>query len=157
MQTRLLGVLSVLILLVAGCANRPGDDPGAAPPAPAWTEPAAYKFSFESSCGEQALIGRFRVTVVDRAVASTEGLDEAGRRALMLRIANLVPTLGGMEQQAEQARADGAEVTVERDPDDGHPVAIRIDPTSGTDDETCWTITDYTIGGKAQPFPSPTR
>jgi hypothetical protein len=157
---RLRGVLcgAILVVAAAGCANQPVESAGAPASTPAWTEPAAYKFSFESSCGEQALIGRFRVTVADGAVAATEGLDDAGRRALMLRIANLVPTLGQMEQQAEQARADGAdEVTVERDPADGHPVTIRIDPTSGTDDETCYTISDYTIGGKAQPFPSLTR
>ncbi len=157
---RLRGVLcgAILVVAAAGCAHQPAESAGGAPSVPAWTEPAAYKFSFEASCGEQALIGRFRVTVADRAVAATEGLDDAGRRALMLRIADLVPTLGQMEKQAEQARADGArEVTVERDPADGHPVVIRIDPTSGTDDETCWTISDYTIGGKADPFPSATR
>lgn len=153
---RLRGVLcgAILAAVVAGCAGPP--DGTAA--APAWTEPPAYKFSFESSCGEQALIGRFRVTVADGAVTGTEGLDDAGRRALMLRIANLIPTLGQMEDQAAQARADGAdEVTVERDPADGHPVEIRIDPTSGVDDETCYTIFDYTIGGKTEPFPSATR
>jgi hypothetical protein len=165
---RLRGVLfgAILVVAAAGCADRPaatagGESAGgeSAAASPAWSEPPDYKFSFESSCGERALIGRFRVTVAGHAVARTEGLDDAGRRALMLRIANLVPTLGQMEEQAERARADGADqVTVDRDPADGHPTAIRIDPSAGAvDDETCYTIADYTIGGKPGQFPSPTR
>jgi hypothetical protein len=159
---RLRGVLcgAILVVAAAGCADQPAENAGgttAASP-PGWAEPAAYKFSFESSCGEQALIGRFRATVADGAVSRTEGLDDAGRRALMLRIANLVPTLGQMEERAEQARADGAAVTVDRDPVDGHPTAIRIDPDSNTvDEETCYTISDYTIGGQPGPSAFPTR
>ena len=89
----------------------------------------------------------------------TEGLDEAGRRALMLRIANLIPTLGKMVEDAEAARAQGAdEVVIDRDPADGHPTAIRIDEEkNAVDDETCFTITDYTIGGQPGPGASPSR
>ncbi|MCA2214399.1 DUF6174 domain-containing protein [Jidongwangia harbinensis] len=160
---RLRGVLFGAILAVAatGCADRPGATAGAEPAAspPVWSEPSDYKFTFESSCGERALIGRFQVAVAGHKVARTEGLDDAGRRALMLRIANLVPTLGQMEDQAERARADGADqVTVDRDPADGHPTAIRIDASTGAvDDETCYTIADYTIGGKPGSFPSSPR
>jgi hypothetical protein len=159
---RLRGVLcgAILVVAAAGCANQPTGSAGGAPAPspPAWSEPADYKFAFESSCGEQPLIGRFRATVADGAVAHTEGLDDAGRRALMLRIANLVPTLGQMEKQAAEARAAGADVTVDRDPADGHPTAIRIDPAkNAVDDETCWTISDYTIGGQPGPSAFPTR
>ncbi len=160
------GVLYGVILLTAaaGCAG-PAATPAGAPAtppassAPAWTEPANYRFTFESSCGEQALIGRFRVDVANGVVDRTQGLDEAGKRAVMLRIANLVPTLGQMVADAEQARADGAhEVVIERDPADGHPVAIRIDQDrNAVDDETCFTISDYTIGGTPGPAPSPSR
>jgi Family of unknown function (DUF6174) len=161
---RFRGVLygAILLMAAAGCAGQTGDAetsagaPAAAPPA--WTEPADYKFAFESSCGEQALIGRFRVTVAGGAVTDTEGLDEAGRRALMLRIADLIPTLGQMVTKAEQARAEGAEVTIDRDPADGHPTAIRIDPEKNAiDDETCFAISGYTIGGQPGPSASPTR
>jgi hypothetical protein len=145
-----------LLIAAAGCAGP--DAAGSAGAPPAWTEPAGYKFSFESSCGEQALIGRFRATVVGGTVTETEGLDEAGRRALMLRIADLVPSLGQMVAQAEQARASGADVVIERDPADGHPTAIRIDPDpAGVDDETCYTIADYTIGGQHGPSATPSR
>ena len=159
----------VLLMAAAGCA--PGATPAAGPApasapasasasasAPAWTEPANYRFTLESSCGEQPLTGRFRVDVADGVVDRARGLDEAGKRALMLRIAQLVPTLGQMVADAEQARADGAEVAVERDPADGRPVAIRVDrDRNAADDETCYTISDYTIGGTAGPAPSPSR
>ena len=162
MQIR--GVLygAILLMAAAGCAGQPAGTPTAVRPSPAppaWTEPAAYRFTFESSCGEQPLIGRFRVDVTDGGVDTIRGLDEAGKRAVMLRIANLVPTLGQMVADAEQARADGAdEVVIERDPADGHPVAIRVDrDRNAVDDETCYTISDYTIGGTAGPEPSPSR
>jgi hypothetical protein len=142
---------AILLFAVAGCAS-PAAAPGPGPvPAPsAWVEPANYKFAFESSCGERALIGRFRVEVADGIVTRTEGLDEAGRRALMLRVADLIPTLGQMVAEAEAARARGAdEVVIDRDPADGHPTAIRIDEEkNATDDETCITVSDYTAGGK---------
>ncbi len=151
----------VLLTALAGCAAGSGPAaPAASPAAPAaaWTEPADYRFTFEQSCGEQPLTGRFRVEVTGGGVGRTEGLDPAARRALMLRMAGLVPTLGQMVADAEQARADGAEVTVERDPADGHPVAIRVDrDRNATDDETCYTISDYTIGGPAGPAPSASR
>ncbi len=156
------GVLygAILLTAVAGCGSSsgPGATPAAATP-PAWTEPANYRFTLESSCGQQPLIGRFRVDVAGGVVDRTQGLDEAGRRAVMLRIGNLVPTLAQMVADAEQARADGAdEVVVDRDPADGHPVAVRVDPDrNATDDETCFTISDYTIGGPAGPEPSPSR
>jgi hypothetical protein len=151
---------AILLFAAAGCAG-PAAAPEAAapPPAAAWTEPANYKFVFESTCGEQALIGRFRVEVADGIVDRTEGLDDAGRRALMMRIANLIPTLGKMVADAEAAEARGAdEVVIDRDPADGHPTAIRIDEEkNATDDETCIAISDYTIGGQPGPGASPSR
>ena len=159
---RFRGVLygAILLMAAAGCAGQDATTSAGAPAGapPAWTEPAGYKFAFESSCGEQALIGRFRATVSDGTVTDTEGLDEAGRRALMLRIADLVPSLGQMVADAEQARAAGADVVIERDPADGHPTAIRIDPEpNAVDDETCFTISDYTIGGPPGPGITPSR
>lgn len=155
------GVLysAILLFAAAGCAGpaaAPG--PGVAPP-PAWIEPANYKFVFEASCGERALIGRFRVEVADGVVDRTEGLDDAGRRALMLRVANLIPSLGTMVADAEAARAGGAdEVVIDRDPVDGHPTSIRIDEEKNAiDDETCITISDYTIGGQPGLGATPSR
>jgi hypothetical protein len=54
-------------------------------------------------------------------------------------------------------------VVIERDPRDGHPTVIRIDESAdAADDETCYTVSDYTasgypIGGTPGPEPSATR
>lgn len=155
------GVLYGVILLfaAAGCANAspgPGTGAGAAASPPAWVEPAAYKFSFESSCGERALIGRFRAEVRNGTVVTSEGLDDAGRGALMLRIADIVPTLG--EMQADVAAVGGnARVVIERDPVDGHPVVLSADDPDRIDEEICYRILEYTIGGTPGPQASPSR
>jgi hypothetical protein len=146
---------AMLLLAVAGCA---GQSPAAPAAPPAWSEPADYKFAFESTCGERALIGHFRADVVGGTVTETVGLDDAARRALMLRIADLVPTLGAMVDQAEEAKAAGGTMTITRDATDGHPTDIRIDPDpDGIDDESCYRITEYTIGGQPGPDASPSR
>ncbi|UQU64429.1 DUF6174 domain-containing protein [Couchioplanes caeruleus] len=144
-------------LLLGGCANAVPVAPAAAPVT--WTPPAKYAFTLSSECGERALIGRFRVTVADGRVTGTEGLDQASRRALMLRIADLVPTLQKLEEEAATARRTGADVVrVDRDPADAHPVRISIDPSAdAVDDEACYTIQDYTIGLAATPSAPPSR
>jgi len=148
----------LLLALTGGCA---GQQAGGAPePAAAtWTPPAKYGFVLDSQCGERALIGRFRVTVQDDKVVRTEGLDDSARRALMLRLADLVPTLRQLEAEAETARRDGADVVeVERDSTDAHPTRIKIDTSrDAVDDEACYTIEEYTIGLTGGPSPSPSR
>ncbi|MEV4703823.1 DUF6174 domain-containing protein [Actinoplanes sp. NPDC049316] len=148
---------ATLAVLLGGCANAEPATPAAAPAT--WTPPAKYAFTLSSECGERALIGRFRVTVEDGKVAHAEGLDQAAKRALMLRIANLVPTLQQLEEEAAKAKSAGADVVrVDRDPADAHPVRITIDPAAdATDDEACYTIQDYTIGLAATPSTSPSR
>lgn len=162
---RIRGLLSTIVLVVAltGCAQTAATGGGAAsarepaaapasPSAPAgkrgWTEPPAYKFTLTSTCGERALIGRFRVTVASGAVIRTEGLDDAARKALMLRLSKLVPTLGQLLAEADTARRQGAdEVVVHVDRADGHPTSIRIDPDrDAIDDESCYDISDYSAG-----------
>jgi Family of unknown function (DUF6174) len=148
---------ATLALLLGGCADAEPVAPATAPAT--WTPPAKYAFTLGSECGERALIGRFRVTVADGRVTGTEGLDQAAKRALMLRIADLVPTLRQLEEEAATAQRAGAEVVrVERDPVDAHPVRITIDPsTNAIDDEACYTIQDYTIGLAATPSAPPSR
>jgi hypothetical protein len=147
----------LLLPLIGACA---GEQTNAAPePAATWSAPAKYAFTLSSQCGERALIGRFRVTVQDDKVTHAEGLDDAARRALMLRMADLVPTLRKLEAEAETARTEGADVVeVERAPGDAHPTEITIDQSrDAVDDEACYTIEDYTIGGSGGPMPSPSR
>nr|BFE76963.1 hypothetical protein GCM10020092_102640 [Actinoplanes digitatis] len=96
---------------------------------------------------------------MDDKVVKSVGLDDAARRALMLRIADLVPTLKQLEEEAETARREGAAVVeVERDLSDAHPTKIVIDHSlSAVDDESCYTIEDYTIGLTQAPSPTPAR
>ena len=148
-----------LAALLGGCANAEPGGPAAAPAPVTWTAPDKYGFTLTSECGERALIGRFRVTVQAGRVTAAEGLDDAARRALMLRLADLVPTLQQLEEQAETSRAAGADVVqIDRAPEDAHPVRISIDhSTNAIDDEACYTIQDYTIGLAATPSASPSR
>ena len=145
-----------------GCVD---DAPSPAPPrttttprsvasAPAWVEPTAYSFVLESSCGERALIGRFRVAVAGGRVVRAEGLDESAERAVQLREEGVVPTLGQLVAEARTATEDGAHlVRTDVDPVDGHPRSIRIDrEKDAVDEESCYTITDYAVG--AAPAPS---
>lgn len=155
MRVKTVVPVTLLLTLTGACAGQPA---GGEAPVPTWTAPAKYAFTLTSECGERALIGRFRVTVRDD-VAQAEGLDDSSRRALMLRMADLVPTLSELEDEAEIARRDGAEeLTVERDPADGHATRITIDPRKNAiDDEACYTIEDYTIGLAGSPSPTPSR
>jgi hypothetical protein len=158
---------ALLLAALAGCAPSngggpadPADPAGAATAtATAWAEPANYSYVLEASCGERALIGRFRVTVTNAQVSRTEGLDPAARRASMLRLADLVPTLGRLLDQAETARRNGAaKVEVQTDPADGHPTSIQIDEVAdAVDDEECYAISDYTIEVKPASSGVPSR
>lgn len=151
---RLVPYLTVATLL-GGCGGTPAE-PAEAPAT--WTPPDKYAFTLTSECGERALLGRFRVTVQAGKVTHAEGLDDGARRALMLRMADLVPTLQQLEEQAETSRAAGADVVqIERAPEDAHPVRISIDESGAVDDEACYTIQDYTIGLAATPSASPSR
>ena len=146
----------LLLTLAGGC----GPEPSVMNEAPTtWTVPAKYGFTLDSQCGERALIGRFQVTVQDDKVVRAVGLDDSARRALMLRIADLIPTLRQLEAQAEKARSEGAEVVeIERDVMDAHPTKITIDESrNAMDDEECYTIEDYTIGLAGAVSPSPSR
>lgn len=113
-----------------------------APVAPAgWVEPTAYKFTLTSSCGERDLRGTFQSKVKNGMVIETAGLDAQARKALMLRLSRLVPTLGQLEAQAQTARTAGTgDVVIKTDPADGHPTSITI----GTDE--CYQISDYSVG-----------
>ena len=112
-----------------------------------WSEPPSYTFVFVSRCGERNLIGRFRATVEDGVVTRFQPLDE--RAAAFPGSAESIPTLGEMLRRVVDARSEGvAEVLLETDPDDGHPVEISIDWRPLTiDDEECYQIEEF--------FPAP--
>ena len=139
--------------LLAGCAFWPsGLQPDASPSASgassgqagSWTVPAAYRFTFRSTCGERTLIGTFEVTVEDGNVTDYRALD--GPAGAFPGAAADIPTLGDLQRRAQEAEAnDEATVEMESDPDDGHPTSIEIDwIPNAIDDEECYVIESYT-------------
>lgn len=110
---------------------------------PGWTEPDRYTFEFEASCGLRVLHGRFRAHVVDGVTQRYEPLDQI-ELPLPLEPAD-IPTLGEMLRRAAEATASGeSEVTIERDPVDGHPTLIDIDwIVNAIDDEECYEVLEY--------------
>jgi hypothetical protein len=159
-KARLVPLGLSVALALAGCAAGGAAPAGGPPPPPAvpWREPPAYAFTLESRCGERALIGTFRVSVVDGKVSTAEGLDEPGRRALTTQpAADLVPTLRALLDRIREARQSGAHVAdVEFDPVAGHPTKITIDrEASAIDDEECYTVTDVEPLTSAPPGATP--
>ena len=145
-RRRHLTVAFISALALAGCAEAAtsGTQPGAEPAAQ-WREPAAYTYTLDSRCGERALIGRYRITVVNGAVAKAEGLDQGAKTAIATVRSDFVPTIGGLLKELADARSQGADQAVlVSDPADGHPLKITIDPLKDAiDDEACYTITEY--------------
>lgn len=106
---------------------------------PTWQGPADYSFTVQSSCGEQAFIGEYAVTVRDGAVTAAEPLRQGQEIAL-----ELVPTLTGMLDLAREAGGGDVEVWV--DPE-GVPRWVTIDPDPRSiDDESCFFVTEYRLG-----------
>jgi hypothetical protein len=108
-----------------------------------WTEPAAYRYTFTSTCGERMLVGTFEVTVEDGSVTAFRPLDAPAEA--FPGTASDLPTLGDLQRRAQEASAnDEAIVDLETDPDDGHPTQIDIDwLPNAIDDEECYAITSY--------------
>jgi uncharacterized protein DUF6174 len=139
-----------LLTAVAGCTD---DQPDAAAPpsfvapasAPAWTEPPDYTFVADRQCEGGPALGKYRVTVTGREVASVERVD--GETTGEEKVE--VPTLAQLLELAQTAADDGGTTTVQRDPADGRPVAVSIDVSDGSEPEaggegaTCFTISDY--------------
>jgi hypothetical protein len=140
-------VLAVVVLavgaLLAGCFQSSAPEP---PPGDVdrWREPPRYSYTLDSACGERALYGRFRVTVVDGTVTAVEGLDEPAK--WYVESGNpTVPTLAALLAAYRKARdSDAGTAEASFDPVDGHPTRITIDPIKNAiDDEQCYVITEY--------------
>ncbi|KUN17060.1 hypothetical protein AQJ23_43670 [Streptomyces antibioticus] len=108
-----------------------------------WEEPAAYTYTLTSSEGERSLIGRFRVTVRDGKVTEAVGLDDSARQ-FVARTPDLVPTLGALLGELEQARSDGADTAEAEYAADGHPERIFLDwDENAVDDEERYVVESY--------------
>lgn len=110
-----------------------------------------YSFEVTSTCGEQAFIGSFQISVRDDEVIEAVGLDQSGRRTLEATGRD-IPTLRDLLKQGLQASSDGAEVVnIEYDDVDGHPRFIEFDyDVEAIDDESCFRITNYVEGKNAE-------
>jgi hypothetical protein len=129
---------ALVLLLAAGCTSTPPPSEVPTPGSPpAWTEPAAYSFVADRRCGDAPSQGRYRITVRDGQVASTERID--GRTATGEEEIQ-VPTLGELKDLATTATEDGAEATVSLDPADGHPTEVRIKRDI---EEECFVVSEY--------------
>ncbi|MER6090058.1 DUF6174 domain-containing protein [Streptomyces bluensis] len=136
--------VAALAVLLTGAAAACGTESAerAVSTAP-WAEPSSYSYTLESSEGERALIGRFRVTVRDGEVVEAIGLDESGKRGVRRSLGD-VPTIGGLLEQWKRARAEGAHAAEVEYADDGHPVRISLDQEEDAiDDEALYVISDY--------------
>lgn len=144
-MTRTVAVLGALVvLLTAGCtAGRDGaglaDDAYAA-----WTAwgVSSYEYTLTSSCGERALHGAFGVTVVDRAVASVEPLDQTATDTLswVPTAGEDVPTVSELLLRIIDAPDEVRDAAFDAD---GVPTRVVFDPMpNATDDEECYELTD---------------
>ncbi|NUP17622.1 MAG: hypothetical protein HOZ81_16285 [Streptomyces sp.] len=108
-----------------------------------WQEPDSYTYTLQSSAGERTLLGTFRITVREGAVAEAVGLDESARR-IVKDVPDAVPTIGELLDELEQARRDDADKAEARYAADGHPVRISVDwMENAIDDEALYVISAY--------------
>lgn len=130
-----------LLCAVAACGN--GTEKAGTQRRAPWQEPASYSYTLRSSEGERALLGAFRITVRDGAVAKAVGLDDSGRR-LVEGAPDAVPTIGELLDELEQARQDDADTAEAQYAADGHPVSISLDwEKNAIDDEARYVISAY--------------
>jgi hypothetical protein len=108
-----------------------------------WKEPGAYSYTLESSGGERALLGTYRVTVRAGRVTDARGLDDTARD-MVKRLPDQVPTLGELLRELERARQENADEAEAEFAADGHPVRISLDwDANALDDEALYVISDY--------------
>ncbi|MFJ8083242.1 DUF6174 domain-containing protein [Streptomyces sp. NPDC096205] len=127
-------------------ASPTGSEAVAAQSRTTWKEPASYVYTLESTEGERALIGTFRITVRDHEVTRARGLDESGRRVVKA-FPDQVPTIGALLGELEQARSEDADKAEASYAPDGHPERIVLDwDTNALDDESHYVISGYAPG-----------
>ncbi|MDF3145656.1 MULTISPECIES: DUF6174 domain-containing protein [unclassified Streptomyces] len=123
--------------------HRDAGDIGDTPTSARWQEPASYSYTLGSSGGERGLLGTFRITVRDGAVAEAVGLDDSSRRVVE-DIPDAVPTIGALLDELDQARRDDADTAEAQYAADGHPVRISLDwEENAIDDEALYLISAY--------------
>lgn len=141
-------LVGALLSVTVACGPEEEGNGQPAPGGVGWEEPAEYAYTLESTQGERALIGKFRVTVRDGAVTKTVGLDDSARR-LVAQSPDQVPTIGALLEELNQARKENADKAEAEYAADGHPERITIDwLENAIDDEALYVISDYRPTGK---------
>lgn len=137
-------LIAGMICAVAACGTETSATSAApAPTRATWQEPASYTYTLQSSGGERGLLGTFRITVRDGAVAKAEGLDDSGRRVAE-DIPDAMPTIGALLDELDRARRDDADAAEAEYAADGHPVRISLDwEENAIDDEAHYVISAY--------------
>ena len=157
-----------LVVVIGGCTSSPSSAPaapatsvtaGPAASAPAFREPAAYRYVLTRGCDDAAPRGRYRVTVRDGSVATTERLGAAAAAPTSTGDVDLGPVTGTEDEEieaftlrelldmAQTAEDDGGEVSRTLDTTDGHPVEVSINVSEeGPAGAECFTVSDYTVG-----------
>jgi hypothetical protein len=161
----------VLVAVAGGCTSHSAGTPtwgtaaSAAPSAapieadaaPPYTEPAAYGFVLRRGCDDAKPLGRYRVTVRNGAVVTSDRLDTPVVQPQSSADVDLgpvagdgeeeieVPTLGELADMAQTAADDGGKVSRTFDGKDGHPVKVTInvaDDAASAATE-CFAVSDY--------------
>ncbi|MGN9761027.1 DUF6174 domain-containing protein [Streptomyces sp. SD31] len=136
-----LALIAGLFCAVAACDTETSTAPAST--RATWQEPASYTYTLRSSEGERSLLGTFRITVRDGAVAKAVGLDDSGRRVVE-DVPEAVPTIGALLDELGQARRDDADTAEVEYAADGHPVRISLDwEENAVDDEARYVISAY--------------
>jgi hypothetical protein len=140
----------------APAGSAPAAAGGSAPP---FTEPASYTFVLTRGCDVASPLGRYKVTVKNGAVATSNRLDTASAAASPSASSDAdlgpvtgqdgeeieVPTLAGLISIAQTASDDGGEVTTTYDTTDGHPLKVVVNVSdAGPSGAECFNVSDYT-------------
>jgi hypothetical protein len=162
----------VLVGLVGGCTSD-GDEPASRNPsaaatgaaaagggsAPAWTEPANYRFALSRGCEEAAPVGLYQATVANGKIVTSERIGALSAVPSSSAEVDLgpategqqgeeieVPTLAELVTMAKTAEEDGAAVSTEFHAGDGHPVKVKINVGDDPLQAECWSVTEYRAG-----------
>ncbi|BCJ41016.1 hypothetical protein GCM10010168_46850 [Actinoplanes ianthinogenes] len=139
-RTALLTAISALTL--SACGNTLSGTPGAsrdAVHAAAANLPSRYTYVLTSTCGERALIGRYRIAV-DGAAATGEPLGPDSNQDV-----THYPAITELLAEVDTA---GPDAVIEFQADAaGLPASLTVDPVpNAIDDEACYTFTDIRPG-----------
>jgi hypothetical protein len=113
------------------------------PAAPAWSEPARYRYVLDAGCNMGPSMGTFAVEVTKGRITHLERRDPPGTAA-----GARVRTLGELFADLRDAKRAGQESVIVQDATDGHPVIVTFHMSQmPLDGATCFKVSDYAVLG----------